>query len=67
MQTIRHLETENSDQHDAEKAGIQQCFMPLESNSDRPYLFVPCQDGYEPSDREYSAYDPDMEDRFNIQ
>ncbi|OGM39297.1 hypothetical protein ABOM_011967 [Aspergillus bombycis] len=67
MQTICHLETENIDQHDAEKAGIQQQFMSLESNSDKPYFFIPYQEEYlDEMDRDYPTYNPDIDDRFNI-
>ncbi|KAE8335339.1 hypothetical protein BDV24DRAFT_171433 [Aspergillus arachidicola] len=68
MHTLCDLETENIDPHDAEKAGIQQRFMSLESNSDKPYFFIPYRDEYdEEKEDDYPTYEPDMEDRFNIQ
>ncbi|KAB8257904.1 hypothetical protein BDV32DRAFT_126626 [Aspergillus pseudonomiae] len=67
MQTICRLETENIDQHDAEKAGIQQRSMSLESSFDKPYFFIPYEDEYHPTEREYSTYVPDVEDRLNCE
>ncbi|KAB8200086.1 hypothetical protein BDV34DRAFT_205529 [Aspergillus parasiticus] len=42
--------------------------MSLESNSDKPYFFIPYRDEYdEEKEDDYPTYEPDMEDRFNIQ
>jgi hypothetical protein len=66
-ETICKLETAHVDQHDAERAGIQQRSMSLESKSGKPFFFIPYQEEYVLSiDRDFPIYDRDVENRLNV-